>query len=221
MQRSSFQTRYAQVTAGAAPLRAHPEPAHLLDYLHREGEPERKNACLRALLVLAGGPDADPILTVLILALWPGLDAARGRLLRYYRRDPGVLDAELIGRLSMGICKADPERVRRVAATLLRNLERDLRRDLMREARHRADDKEIARDLQPRFDVPAAEQEPGIDVLVRALADRLGKDADVIILVAIDGLSQKDAARRLGISHDAARKRYQRTMRRLSLEAGP
>lgn len=45
----------------------------------------------------------------------------------------------------------------------------------------------------------------------------IGDDADLVVAVVIVGESQREAAGRLGISHDAARKRYQRSMVRLCL----
>ncbi len=44
----------------------------------------------------------------------------------------------------------------------------------------------------------------------------LGDDALLVIRVAIEGFSQAEAAAELGLTEAAARKRYQRAMRRLN-----
>ena len=51
--------------------------------------------------------------------------------------------------------------------------------------------------------------------LRRRLRDLIEPDADLTISVALYGFSQKEAARALGLSHEAARKRYQRATARL------
>lgn len=74
------------------------------------------------------------LLLVLVLVLWPGLEAVRYRLRRYVSFDIPRLDAELTGRLTLGIRTLRLSRVSRIAATLLRNVERDLRRGLQADA---------------------------------------------------------------------------------------
>ena len=61
-----------------------PAIAALLDMLHRRsGSADDKNDCLKALVREARdfGPEADTALTLLLLAMWPGLDAVRRRSL--------------------------------------------------------------------------------------------------------------------------------------------
>ena len=58
------------------------DPAALLDGLHRTpGDPDQKNLILSALVEAAqgDGPASDCALNMLLLALWPGLDAIRRR----------------------------------------------------------------------------------------------------------------------------------------------
>ncbi|HIC65702.1 MAG TPA: sigma-70 family RNA polymerase sigma factor, partial [Paracoccus sp.] len=76
-QRSFDAVRRAQ--AALAPFR---DPAALLDGLHRTpGDQGQKNVILSALVRAAqgDGPASDCALTLLLLALWPGLDAIRRR----------------------------------------------------------------------------------------------------------------------------------------------
>ena len=54
-------------------------------------------------------------------------------------------------------------------------------------------------------------------MILGSLAGMIGDDADLVVAVVIVGEGQREAASRLGISHDAARKRYQRSMVRLRL----
>ncbi len=187
------------------------DPAQLLGWLHdRRGEPEVRNTVLRRLLVLASGGDArsDLAVELLILALWPGLCAVRNRLRPY--RETETLDADLLSQLSIAIRRADPDSVARIAATLLRNVERDLRRAYQREAR-----------VSRHMDDYAAEQERHADdadppeALLVPAQKTLGDDGVLLFAVHIAGFSQKQAAKCLGISHDAARKRCQRALRRL------
>jgi RNA polymerase sigma-70 factor (ECF subfamily) len=53
------------------------------------------------------------------------------------------------------------------------------------------------------------------ELLHRDLVSIVGKDADLVIRVAVDGFSQSEVATELGLSEAATRKRYQRATRRL------
>lgn len=189
-------------------------------YLHGlDGDQDAKNVVLRSLAIeaQAEGNGAEVAQVILILALWPGLDAAHGRLLRFFRHDPDRLAAELVGRLSAGIARQDLSRVTRIAATLLRNVERDIRRMLKTEF-NRAED-ELHDDLldpeAPAWCQHNGNIEPSIERLTAQLRDLIGDDAVLVIAVTVLGLSQREAALTLGMTHDVARKRFQRAMARL------
>ena len=47
------------------------------------------------------------------------------------------------------------------------------------------------------------------------VAEVVGHDADLVIGAAIYGVSQRELAERLGLTHEAARKRFQRALARL------
>ncbi|WP_232222534.1 RNA polymerase sigma factor [Paracoccus sphaerophysae] len=105
-------------------------------------------------------------------------------------------------------------RVNWIAATVLRNVERDMirmrRRDLARE--------HLASSADP--DEVADSGDSGIGAagyarLNGAVRKLLGDDALLVIRVAIEGFSQAEIAVELGLTEAAARKRYQRAMRRL------
>lgn len=188
------------------------EPAQLLAWLHSWGpDPESKNKVLLRLLRKACGdpPGSDLAVELLVLALWPGLCTLRHRL-RGLAPD-GTLEADLVSQLTIGIRSANPERIERVAATLLRNLERDLRRAYLRDANRR----NTTCDCEGLDAADSIEQMDRPEAIAAAAASALGEDGVLLTAVHIAGFSQKEAATLLGISHDAARKRCQRAMRRL------
>ena len=201
---------FRDISTRTPTLRRFSHPTQLLDWLHgRTGSPEEKNVALKALLQRAGAVGGTGTLAVelLILALWPGLTAVRRRLWLIAGGDD--LDGELVSRLSVAIATADPDRARAVAASLLRNIERDVRRARMRHAPevcvdYAIDDRAIAD--RPRL---------ADDQLAVRMVRMLGADGDLLARIHIAGWSQKEAAEHLGISHAAARKRYQRAMARL------
>lgn len=184
----------------------------LIDFQHRTDENfVQRNAVLRALIAEAQrlGGAAETARLVLMLALWPGLDAIHRRLLRYYRHDSDALAADLAGGISTGIARLNLDRVTWAAATLVRNLERDLHRRLAGDLRHPVhaaldhehgaeDDRELAMWLTCHD-------------LERLIAD----DAGIVIAVVLSNERQAEVAARLGITPDALRKRYQRALVRL------
>jgi DNA-directed RNA polymerase specialized sigma24 family protein len=104
--------------------------------------------------------------------------------------------------------------VNRVAATVLRNVERDMVRARQRDAARDS----LASDIEPD-DVPAdqAGRQPAAEDahLQDDLRKLIGADAVLVIRVAIEGFSQVEVAGELGLSEAAAWKRYQRAMRKL------
>ena len=211
-QRSFDAVRRAQ--AALAPFR---DPAALLDGLHRTpGDQGQKNVILSTLVSAAqgDGPASDCALTLLLLALWPGLDAIRRRSI--WRRI-GAADevaSDVLARTTEAVRDLDLERVNRIAATVLRNVERDILRAHQREASRQSlrcatEPDEIAAD-DGSGDAAISEAQ-----LLRDLRLLVGADAVLVIRVAVEGFSQAEAGVELGLSEAAARKRYQRAMRRL------
>lgn len=189
------------------------DPPALLAFLRSDAHPERKNDVLRALVLARRDDDtiADVAFTLLCLGLWPGLDALRGRLLRHFRGQVDELDAEILARFADQVGRVRLDRVQRIAATLLRNVERDIRRDLSRQWSR----EKVTTDDDPDGPVAAASVVlpiPAAGGALERLAFLVGRDAPLVWLVVVGGCSQKEAAVVLGISHDAARKRFQRSM---------
>ena len=211
-QRSFDAVRRAQ--AALAPFR---DPAALLDGLHRTtGDPARKNVILSALVGAAqgDGPASNCALTVLLLALWPGLDAIRRRSIWRRIGTADEVASDLLARTTEAVRSLDLGRVNWIAATVLRNTERDMIRARQREAARDS----LASDIEPD-DVSADQvgrQSTAEDADLRDdLRKLIGADALLVIRVAIEGFSQADVAVELGLTEAAARKRYQRAVRKL------
>ncbi len=213
----SFQRNFEALRRSSKPLAHFADPAALLDTLHVSGHgPNEKNRLLEALVGAAqsGGATSDCALTLMLLALWPGLDAVRRRSLWRRIGTGDEIASEILARASEAIRGLDLQRVNRIAATILRNIERDLIRTRQREDRHQslrseADPNEIPADGE----VLSGDASPELlrDDLVRIV----GRDADLVIRVAVDGFSQAEVATELGLSEAATRKRYQRATGRL------
>lgn len=189
----------------------------VLEYLHRGRDaPQRKNAVLAALVDAAQtAPQISSCAqTLLLLALWPGLDAVRRRLIWRWKRPPEDIAAEVMAVACTAIAGMDLSRVNRIAATLLSNIERDIGRALRREAnmheQHAAIDPD---DLITH----AASDEPhrGVAQFARQVEALVGRDAGLVLAVAWNGQTQAEAGAALGLSEAAARKRFQRARHRL------
>ena len=212
----SFQRNFDTIRFSSEPLVHFGDPAALLDALHVSGRaPDEKNRSLVALVGAAqsGGEASDCALTLMLLALWPGLDAVRRRSV-WRRIDTGdEVTSEILARASEAIRGLDLQRVNWIAATILRNIERDLIRTRQRENRHQnlrsdTDPDDIAID-------GAGLQGASPGLLHGDLVRTIGTDAALVIRVAIDGFSQAEIATELGLSEAATRKRFQRATRRL------
>ncbi|MBX3506593.1 MAG: hypothetical protein KF895_14035 [Parvibaculum sp.] len=126
-----FQRSFDAIRRTQAALATFRDPAALLDGLHRTpGDQGQKNLILAALVRAAqsDGPASDCALTLLLLALWPGLDAIRRRSI--WRRI-GAADevaSDVLARTTEAVRGLDLARVNWIAATVLRNVERDMKR---------------------------------------------------------------------------------------------
>ena len=213
----NFQRNFEALRRINEPLAHFADPAALLDTLQVGSRgPDEKNRILVALVRAAQSGDeaADCALTLMLLALWPGLDAVRRRSIWRRVGTGDEVASEILARASEAIRGLDLQRVNWIAATILRNIERDLIRTRQREDRHQglrseADLNEILADGE----VLSGDASPKL--LHRDLVRIVGTDADLVIRVAVDGFSQAEVAWELGLSEAATRKRYQRAARRL------
>ncbi len=178
------------------------------------------------------------------LGLWPGLDAVYRRRQRNFRGQPEELIAELADVFTGIIERLDLEVVYRVAATLVRSTARDLidrrrrvwadadrvvYRDTFEPVRDQDDRIIVASHLdrlaRAEWEASQAEAPLGLtqglsfedDVaeLRVWLTEVIGADAELLLAVLVLDENQREAAQRLGLSHDAARKRFQRALGRL------
>ena len=217
-----FQRNFAAIRSSQASLIRFGDPAAVFGFLHDpKHQPESKNRILTALVVAAQFDDrrSDCALTLTLLALWPGLDAVHGRLRRYFRARPDDLAAEIASRASITVRTLDLTRVTKIAATLIRNVERDIRRSLIRFREEASstiafDDDTVA--IAPGFpaDICSAQGET-LPCIHDRLREVIGDDARLVLAVVIEGHSQREAADLFGIGHEAARKRFQRALARL------
>jgi RNA polymerase sigma-70 factor (ECF subfamily) len=192
------------------------DPAGLLDALHHGmASADEKNQLLEALIeaAQADGTAADCALTLMLLALWPGLDAVYRRSRWRGAGSSDELSSEVLTRATEAVRCIDLRRVHRYAATILRNVERDLLRARQREVCAQSLNVEIDPDevaAEPVASEPGASPE----WLHREMLRIVGADAALVISVAVDGATQAEAASELGLTAAAARKRYQRALRR-------
>ncbi|MEM5472927.1 sigma factor-like helix-turn-helix DNA-binding protein [Hoeflea sp. AS60] len=212
-QRSFDVIRNANLTI----MRRFSDPVSVLEFLHRGTEaPERKNDVLGALVEAAQADHqtASCAQTLVLLALWPGLDAVRRRLIWRWKLAPEDVAAEVMGTACKAIAGMDLTRVGRIAATLLRNVERDIGRALLREADRHEQHSPIDPDQLP---LNAASEDPRESEanLTREVEALIGRDARLVLSVAWEGLTQSEAGAALGLSEAAARKRFQRATHRL------
>jgi hypothetical protein len=215
-----FQKAFDRLRQSDPALKRFPDVAAVLDHQQQghTGHDARREA-ISALIRAAQSVEPEAATLVLILALWPGLDAIYARLGRYARGDSAALASQLVSGVSDGILTCDLTRVRQPAATLLRNLERDMQRDLLRRYK-RQNSHEVFDEftVEPLNDAELVGPEAALDAasLKRNLRNILGTDADLVLAVLIEGLTQAEAATRFGIRPDATRKRYQRAIQKLA-----
>ena len=211
-----FQHEFDSIRRHHPALKRFHDPASLLDSLHHNAATAaEKNALLRALIEVAqdNGKAADCALTLMLLALWPGLDAIFRRAMCRRVGSVGEVCSEVLTRATEAIRCLDLNRVDRIAATILRNVERDLIR-----ARRREDavqNRHVSFDLSDVLvNRVAAEPRVSAERLHREMVRIVGADASLVIGVAVDGATQAEMASELGLTPAAARKRYQRALGR-------
>ena len=208
-----LQHHFRAIRRSKEPLRRFADPAGLLDALHRgAASPDEKNRQLTALVEVAQSDlaEADCALTLTLLALWPGLDAVFRRARWRRLGDAEHLTSEVLARATEAIRCLDLRRVNRIAATTLLNIERDLVRARQKEVGHVAMSSEIDPD-----EIPGDRDGIAPQRLHDEIGRLIGRDADLVCLVAVAGFTQAEVAVELSLSEAAARKRYQRAIGRL------
>lgn len=213
----NFQRGFATVRTSHRALTRFADPAALLDHLHRGDAPaDTKNTILAGLIESAKSDDrsGDCALTLMLLALWPGLDGVFRRSRARHLGQVDELASEILARATTAIRGLDLTRVNWVAATILKNVERDMLRAHNRETSRQIVQDEFDTDLHGGiFEFSDPELDP--QQLLAELTRLIGVDADLVLRVVIDGYTQAEAGQQLGLSEPAARKRFQRALKRL------
>lgn len=215
-------------------------PQALIDYLaHVGGDLDEKDHILVQLALAAQvGWSGRLPMALILLGLWPGLDAAFGRLARRRQERSGELEAEIVARFADQVRRLDPQRVNRVAATLVRSTEREVVRGRQREVNRRrrisrfsveaierrrataffahqdsGSAREAAANLCPTVIGGSSHEE--ITALRSWLAGLVGADADFVVDAVLLNRSRQELGAERGIDERAARKRLQRALVRV------
>lgn len=205
--------------------------AHLTGH---PGELDAKDRLLATLVRLVQAGHHRAVAGALLwLGLWPGLDAIYRRRLKHFSFCPEELVSELALAFTALVDGLHLDSVKRVAATLVRSTERAV---MDGKKRHWAGlvfdgfvkgmwlDKTPVHhwDALREGSVLGMSQGSCLDEELETLRARLGAlvggDAELLLLVPVLQHTQKEAATRLGLSHDAARKRLQRALKRIRLQ---
>jgi DNA-directed RNA polymerase specialized sigma24 family protein len=203
-------------------------PDRLIAFLwNRRVRPAEKDAVLLALLRLARREELAS--QVVLRAMLPGLKALARRLLK---RGPNgeepVLDREAVWELlfleMLGRIKTYPleRRPGKVAANLLGDVKHAAYAKLDR-ARTELEELPEEEPLKPDT---ILRPRPGVDVeepMRRAVAARAitATDAELLLLIGVDGLGLRESAERLGLPYNLARIRVQRARKRLLMFLRP
>lgn len=170
---------------------------------------------------VAGRAGRDLALSTLWLALWRALDSVRTRYTRSF-----VSQEEIVSSLSSHmlrlVSELDLPQVSRVAAGIVRGVERDLHRELQSGwSRSRMHDEldEQSTDLpcDPFSELPPPSSgfERHVHQLVDSIRPAVGDDAGLLVAVLALGEEPAAAGAAIGIGREAAYKRVQRGSRAL------
>jgi RNA polymerase sigma-70 factor (ECF subfamily) len=219
LNRTSAETDFNAMRQAYSELAEFPNIAALMEHQHSAtADAAVRFGVVRVLVAASQSAQAfrSTSQIMVILALWPGLDAVYWRLWRGFPDARSDLAAEIIARIGEAIVTLDLERVSSVAATLLRNLERDVRRDLIC-ARLTLGAVLPIRDpaIEAQATMLSWQGTPGTRLVNDRLVDLGPQDAQLLKRVILLGETQEEAGRALGLKPDAARKRYQRAMVKL------
>ena len=198
-------------------------PATLVDAVAKTTDLVAKDRVLAALIIATGAAETRRLAqALLMLCLWPGLDAIFHRRIAFFRRDPQDLAAEIVDRFTSCAHRIDLRRVTRITATLVRNTERDLVDARRKESAAEARATELPADLPQRTDADAHDSPFGLPcgrwdassvaALRGWLARAVGRDADLVIDAILLEKSGGELARSFGVSPVAARKRLGRAL---------
>jgi hypothetical protein len=204
-------------------------PAAVATFLTSKGNSlVERDRVLRCLVTEASTGSAKRMaLALLLLGLWPALDAIFRKRSPLFQREAHDIELEIIDQFMAQVHRVDLARVSCLAATLVRNTEREVVDARLREHARAAkcddlkpdaiaapsieDERPFTSAFGLPFDQPDGE---AVAALRRWLRSAIGADADLIVGAVIDGKTRLDLAASLGISHAATRKRLERALDR-------
>lgn len=218
----------------------HPElesferPISLIDYLNsKNDEAERKDRIYRVLIEeVQSNADGRELATALLwLGFWPGLRAIYSRWLRRFP-DNNALFSEISTQFTTLIHRLDTNRVNRIAATVVRNVERDVRNEKKRSWKRQALNCPLPNDnalIQPYSSgkpwdlsdlgiVAETTEEEQIESLRKRLSEVIGADTELIIGRVIYEQTHRELGERLGMSDTVVRQRVWRALKRIQNE---
>jgi RNA polymerase sigma-70 factor (ECF subfamily) len=207
----------------APALETFSRPTALVDTVAQTTDLVAKDRVLAALIIATGAADTRRLAqALLMLCLWPGLDAIFHRRVVFFRRDPHDLAAEIVSRFTTCVHRIDLRRVNRITATLIRNTERELVDARRKECAVEARATELPSELPQRSDADVRTAPFGmpcgrwdarsVAALRDWLAHAVGRDADLVIDAILLEKSGGELARSFGVSPVAARKRLGRAL---------
>jgi len=202
-------------------------PANLVAVVSPDGDLDGRDPVLWALVAAARDRRTRRLAqALLIVCLWPALDAMFRRRFLLFPDRPQDLASEIIARFTAEVHRVDARRVGCLTATLLRNTERNVVRARRAERKVAAKTTEVtpeAATVMPAESVPepsqfglAADQSDtdSVAALSKWLHGALGDDADLVVDAVFHRKRGPQIAASLGISHAAARKRLERALAR-------
>jgi DNA-directed RNA polymerase specialized sigma24 family protein len=217
--------QFKAAAEGNRALQRFEDPEALLGYLpSQNGDLDEKDQIYEALVRGVQSPAewSEVATSLLWLGLWPGLDAIYGRQLRDFANRPDELVEDISFLFTTTVARIDLAGVSRLASTLIRNVERDLRDGLKRRRNEErcVDELGTLADVLPDGEASIADRDLPVDARdLEAVKDWLttivGADADLVIGAALLGFDLHELAVKLGISHETARKRFQRAILKL------
>jgi RNA polymerase sigma-70 factor (ECF subfamily) len=202
------------------------DPCSLAAYLHKaSGDLDHKDEVLRTLVECVQAEVwADTASITLWLSLWPGLDAIYQRRRSAFSASADDLTSLISEEFTRQVAYLDLGSVRRVAATLIRNIDRNVlrawHRSRLREVLW-SDERSASGKAQAealRVIEPARSPSTSPAVILAWLDAVIGRDAELVAAIAVMELTRTEAAAQFGLEPATVRKRYQRALERLREE---
>ena len=230
IRRQAFDRAFERATKRQPALQGFGGPQALVATLATKGgDLKKKDRVLRALIVMVQKPESTAARrlgeNLLLLGLWPGLDALYRRLQRGYAdTDPGEIISAILHAITGRAGQLKLDTTVHVSAALVDWTEHAARKALnsarKRESRHVEFKEsgfvdEIELDEASTLDHPMVD-EARVEAEIEALRVRLfgpcGPDVELLISIAIVGETQAEAARRLGAHKATTYFRYRRAL---------